>query len=129
MEDRPTASELLDAVSALLDDEVLPMLEGNLQHKVRVAANLCRIVERELRLGPDAAHREREALRELLGTDGSLAELNERFSTTVREADAAFVAAATPLLIAAVVDKLAVDKPGYSLEVVSSGLGSSGSGS
>src|SRR5207344_2711907 len=60
VEDRPTASEVLQAISELLQDEVLPVLDGGLQHKVRVAANLCRIVERELRLGPDAAERERQ---------------------------------------------------------------------
>jgi hypothetical protein len=115
MEDRPTASELLEAVGWLLDEEVLPVLEGGLQHKVRVAANLCRIVERELRLGPDADRRERLALGEIVGADGTLLELNDRFTTMVRTADADFVAMATPVLIAAVLDKLAVDKPGYAL--------------
>ena len=56
--------------------------------KVRVAANLCRIIERELRLGPPAGDRERAALARLLGRDGTLAELNEALSIHLRTADA-----------------------------------------
>ena len=51
MLDRPNASELLETIAELLGDEVLPATSGLLQHKVRVAANLCRILDREARLG------------------------------------------------------------------------------
>ena len=119
MEDRPTAAELLEAVSNALDDEVLPLTDPAVQHKVRVAANLCRIVERELRLGPAAAERERAALGRLLNRDGTLPELNEAMAIHLRDADAAFLPGALDVLLAAVEDKLAVDKPGYTLEEVS----------
>src|SRR5262245_12063501 len=113
VEDRPTAGELLQAVATLLDDEVLPAVDDSLTHKVRVAANLCRIVDREIRLGPGNIDRERKALQAILGRDGTLAELNERLATTLRDADDAFVAQAADALLPCVVDKLAVDKPGY----------------
>jgi hypothetical protein len=119
MEDRPTAAELLEAVSKALDDEVLPLTDPAVQHKVRVAANLCRIIERELRLGPAAADRERAALAELLGRDGTLAELNTELSTRLLTADAEFLPGALDVLLDAVVDKLAVDKPGYTLASMS----------
>jgi hypothetical protein len=119
MEDRPTAAELLEAVSRALDDEVLPLTDPAVQHKVRVAANLCRIVERELRLGPPAAARERAALADLLGRDGTLPELNAALSTHLRTAEAAFLPGALDVLLDAVEDKLAVDKPGYTMEDVS----------
>jgi len=62
MQDRPTATELLDDVAALLADEVVPVLDGNLRHHVRVAANLCRIVSREIAFGPELEAAELEAL-------------------------------------------------------------------
>ena len=117
MEDRPTAAELLRAVGDLLADEVLPVVDVTVAHKVRVAANLCRIVERELLLGGDAAEGERRAYADLLGHDGELAELNGELSTRLRHADEAFLAASIDVLIDATVAKLAVDKPGYALEM------------
>ena len=113
VEDRPTASELLQAVADLLADEVQPVLDGGLQHKVRVAANLCRIVERELRLGPAAAERERVALAALLGRSAPLDELNAELAERLATADDAFLARALPVLVDAVAAKLEVDKPGY----------------
>lgn len=115
MEDRPTAAELLRAVGDLLADEVLPGADVTVAHKVRVAANLCRIVERELLLGGAAAERERRALAVLLDRDGSLAELNGELAVRMGSANGEFLAASIDVLIDAIVGKLAVDKPGYAL--------------
>jgi len=115
VEDRPTASELLEAVASLLDTEVLPAVDASLTHKVRVAANLCRIVDREVRLGPGNVERERVALAGLLGEEGSLPDLNDRLAVALRAADDDFLVRAAEVLLPAVVDKLAVDKPGYAL--------------
>lgn len=46
----PESADLLAAVAAVLDD-VLPAVPAHQRHEVRVAANLTRIVEREIRLG------------------------------------------------------------------------------
>ena len=66
MQYRPTAGELLTDVASLLESEVIDAVSGPLQHQVRVAANLIRIVEREIRLGPAAAQDERHRLSLLL---------------------------------------------------------------
>ena len=79
-----------------------------------MAANLCRIVDRELRLGPEAAERERLELGDLLGTEGSLADLNQGFSDALRYADDDdFMARAADILFGVTERKLAIDKPGY----------------
>jgi hypothetical protein len=114
MQDRPTASELLMDIAALLEDEVVPALEDPLRHHVRVAANLCRIIEREVRLGPAQSAREHAALAALLGTDGSIAELHELLASQLRAGDDdGLAAAAWPVLAAITEDKLAVAKPGH----------------
>ncbi len=63
MQYRPDASELLDAVASLLEGDVIAAVPPHLQHQVRVAANLCRVLQRESQLGDvnDAAERERLA--------------------------------------------------------------------
>jgi hypothetical protein len=48
MQDRPTAGELLEAVRAFLEQEVVPALEGPQRFHARVAANVLAIVGREL---------------------------------------------------------------------------------
>ena len=66
MQDRPTAAELLAVVGKLLEDELLPAVAGPLQYRTRVAANLVRIVEREVLLGSQTLLAERDALLALL---------------------------------------------------------------
>ena len=114
MQDRPTAAELLREVAGLLENDVLAAVGGPLQHSVRVAANLARIVQRELELGPDADAREHAALRDLLDRDGTLAELNGALAERLRANDDTELARrAWPVLVAVTRDKLAVDKPGH----------------
>jgi hypothetical protein len=48
MHDRPTADELLRAVELLLDEQLVPSLDGSRKYNARVAANVVRIVRREL---------------------------------------------------------------------------------
>ena len=50
--DRPTASELLEIMAETLSDVVVPATAPHAQHQARVAANLCRILGRELAVGP-----------------------------------------------------------------------------
>jgi hypothetical protein len=45
---RPTAAELVAAVADFLDNDVRPSTEGQVSFHARVAANVLRIVEREL---------------------------------------------------------------------------------
>jgi hypothetical protein len=48
MQDRPAISELLQAVTRFLDEEAVPHLTGSRQFYGRVAANVLRIIMREL---------------------------------------------------------------------------------
>jgi hypothetical protein len=48
MQDRPTLTELLQAVTHFLDEEAVPHLSGSRQFYCRVAANVLRTVMREL---------------------------------------------------------------------------------
>ncbi len=69
MQYRPDAAELLDAVASLLVDDVIAAVPAHLQHQVRVAANLCRILEREATVGPANDAAERGRLADVLGAD------------------------------------------------------------
>lgn len=48
MNDRPTREELLEAVQRFMQEELLPRLDGHLRYQTLVAANVVRIVSREL---------------------------------------------------------------------------------
>ena len=125
MQDRPTATELLDDVAALLADEVVPVLDGNLRHHVRVAANLCRIVSREIELGPGLVASELAELSPFLtGADvdrddalavhGALAaQVRQRPLDDFRGDWPEDLRALRDALAGIVTGKLSVAKPGY----------------
>src|SRR5580765_6343423 len=91
MQYRPTAAELLADIADLLEQEVLPVVGGPVQHKVRVAANVARILEQEVTLAADNAVRERTVELHLLGLpdgDGTpLPELRARLAAALRAGD------------------------------------------
>lgn len=122
MQYRPTAAELLDAVAQLLEDEVMPAVSGPLQHKVRVAAHLSRMVEREIGLGARADDDERRRLVAILGEgddgdDGaSLADLRARLARRLDDRsplDPDTERAIYDALLATARADLAICKPGY----------------
>ena len=67
MQDRPTHDELLAAVERFLDDEIVAKSEGARRFHGRVAANVVRIVRRELEHEEEQLAREWASLQELLG--------------------------------------------------------------
>ncbi|HET9733586.1 MAG TPA: DUF6285 domain-containing protein [Acidimicrobiales bacterium] len=67
MKYRPDDAELLDAIAATLEQEVMPAVPPAVQHRVRVASNLVRILQRQQALEPAAVERELDLLSELLG--------------------------------------------------------------
>jgi uncharacterized protein DUF6285 len=67
MNDRPTATELLAAVERFLEESAVPALEGPAKYHARVAANVVRIVVRELATEDAHAAREWDGLATLLG--------------------------------------------------------------
>ena len=112
MQDRPTAAELLRDIAELLEGDVVAELAGRpSQHSVRVAANLARIVQRELELGPGAEARAHDALVALLGRDGTVDELTADLAARIRTREIA--GDAWPVVLGITKDKLAVVKPGH----------------
>lgn len=113
MQDRPDAPELLTTIAELLDEEVKGEVSGLLQHKVRVAANLCRILARESALATSQERREVELLEALTGAQGQALELSERLCDQLDGHDVELEARAIPALLEIVRGKLAVAKPGH----------------
>ncbi len=126
MQDRPTYDELLNAVERFLDQEIVPNVEGSRGFHARVAANVIRIVRRELEaedahlaaewsgldglLGPAEQPPNRAELREALRSRTS--ELCER----IRAGDAdqgAFAGRVVAHIRETVRAKLAVSNPGW----------------
>ena len=108
----PDAADLLAAIGRLLDDKVLEAVPPHLQHQVRVAGHLAHLVEREVRLGPENAGRERRMLADLLGAD--VADPQAALAERIRSGDdAAFEAEAWTALVAITRADLAVAKPGH----------------
>lgn len=113
MNDAPSAEQLLDAVARVLTDQVLPETSGQTRHSVRVAANLCLIVGRQITATSDPSANADLALAGLLGqrTSADLAKLlDERLQGGN---DPEFEAAVADLLYADVCQRVDVAKPGY----------------
>jgi Domain of unknown function (DUF6285) len=117
MQDRPTAAELLAAVADLLERELLAATSGGLQHQVRVAGNLCRILEREARLGAAQDVREVELLASALAEPAAGRDALSLSRTLALRLDAGGDAALERRAWAALVEivrgKLAIAKPGH----------------
>ena len=115
MQDPPSARELIRAVAEFLRVHAMPELTGHTAFHARVAANVLDIVERELALAGEANAAEHARLRMLLGSDGTLEELNRRLCERI---EAGELGEATPGLAdhlwATTLAKLAIDQPGYS---------------
>jgi hypothetical protein len=69
MHDRPTAAELVDAVTEFLERDLQPALEGRLAFHTRVAVNALRIIRREIELGPELDAVRAAGLHTLLGDE------------------------------------------------------------
>jgi Domain of unknown function (DUF6285) len=114
MQDEPTPTELIKAVADFLRNEIVPQIKGHNAFKLRVGINALDLVTRQLTLaaGSDAAEAVR--LRQLLGADGSLIELNRALSDKIANGE---VGLQTPGLAEhlwqTTMDKLAVDQPSY----------------
>ena len=114
LDERPTAAELIAAVAGFLEREVEPALDGRIAFHTKVAANALLIVERELTAGPAAVPAEVARLRELVGAEGSLHELNSLLAQRIRTGD---VSADDPALrdhlVRSVLSRIAIDNPKY----------------
>jgi hypothetical protein len=124
MQDRPSAVELLDAVRAFIEKDVITALDGTAKFHARVAANVLAIVVREIGLAPAQFEAEWTRLDALLGpaprpADTALLAIElgartEALCTRIRggAADAGpFRQATLAHVRATVVEKLAVTNP------------------
>ncbi|MET0429010.1 MAG: DUF6285 domain-containing protein [Microvirga sp.] len=114
MLDKPPGDTLVEAVARLLRDEVLPALDGALSFKVRVAANVLDLVQREMAGGARSDIEECARLRALTGRDGETDALNRVLCAGIRDGD---ISLATPGLSdhlwATTLAKMAIEQPGY----------------
>lgn len=114
MQDTPTPDDLLAAAIGYLREQAQPQLQGQAAFHARVAANALEIVRRQLALAPAAQAEEQQRLRELLGADGSLADLNALLCRRIADGAMGFDSPGLlPHLWRTTLDKLAVDQPNY----------------
>ena len=102
MQDEPTPAELIKAVADFLRNEIAPVIKGHNAFKLRVGIKALDLVTRQARL------------KDLLGMDGSLIELNRALADRIARGE---VDLQTPGLSEhlwqTTMDKLAVDQPNY----------------
>jgi hypothetical protein len=114
MQDEPTPTELIKAVADFLRNDVTPVVKGHDAFKLRVAINALDLVARQLTLGQGSDAGETARLKQLLGSDGSLFELNGALAERIAKGE---VDLQTPGLAEhlwqTTMDKLAVDQPTY----------------
>ena len=106
--DRPTASELLQAVREWMEQDLMAGVDGRLAFHVRVAMNMLDIVDREIALGAPMEVRHEEVLRGLGVT--SDAELSHKIRTGEFDADFSRL---LEVLRPVVDDKVRVANPKY----------------
>ena len=113
--DQPSMRELVSAVRDFLEQRAMPELKGHTAFHARVAANALSIVARELEKGGPCGDAERERLKQLLGHDGELMELNRELCAAIRSGK---LGLETPGLAEHLTvttrDKVSIDQPNYS---------------
>jgi hypothetical protein len=114
MQDEPTPTELINAVVDFLRDEIAPQISGHTAFKLRVSINALELVTRQLALEPGSDAAEVARLSELLGMQGSLAELNRTLADRISKGEVDLETAGfVPHLWRTTMEKLAVDQPNY----------------
>jgi hypothetical protein len=114
VQDEPTPTELIKAVADFLRNEIVPQIKGHNAFKLRVGINGLDLVTRQLALAEGSDAGEVLRLKQLLGVDGLLIELNRALSEKIAKGE---VDLQTPGLAEhlwqTTMDKLAVDQPNY----------------
>jgi len=114
MMDQPSMRELVEAVRRFLETRAMPELKGHTAFHARVAANALGIVARELESGGIASGAEKARLEKLLGSKGTLEELNRLLCSRIRDGQ---IGLDTPGLAdhleQTTRDKVSIDQPNY----------------
>ena len=87
MLDQPHGADILDAVSRLLRDTLMPRLPPDTVFQARVAANALDLVAREIRFGETVEREALHRLQALLHREGSLQELESELSLRIRNGE------------------------------------------
>ncbi|VIO71051.1 DUF6285 domain-containing protein [Bradyrhizobium ivorense] len=114
MQDEPTTTELIKAVADFLRSEITPVIKGHNAFKLRVGINALDLVTRQLALAEASDAAEAARLKQLLGADGTLMELNRTLSEKIASGAVDLTTPGLPEhLWQTTLDKLAVDQPNY----------------
>jgi hypothetical protein len=121
VQDRPDASELLAALRMFLTEEVAPVVPDELRFSMRVAINVCGMLEREAALGERDVRAEAAALAELFGEEPpegeprpAARELQRRLAGAIRAGELdERLAEVVPVLREQLAARLRVAHPGW----------------
>jgi hypothetical protein len=114
MQDEPTPIELTKAVADFLRNDITPMILGHNAFKLRVAINILDLVTRQLTLEEGSDAKEGERLTSLLGTTGSVTELNRVLAERIAKGEVDLTTSGlAEHLWQTTMEKLAVDQPNY----------------
>jgi hypothetical protein len=114
MQDEPTPEELIKAVADFLRNDIAPGISGHNAFKLRVSINALDLVTRQLALAAGSNTAEAARLSQLLGIEGSLAELNRALADRIASGEADLqTPGLSEHLWRTTMDKLAVDQPNY----------------
>jgi hypothetical protein len=109
----PKTEELAKAVAGWID-EIRPGLDPRNAFLARVAVNVLGVVQRELTQGPAAEARAVAGMGQVLGHEGTFAELNAELCERIRAGELTVeTQGLLPLLAVMARDQLAIDQPNY----------------
>lgn len=116
--DRPTKEELLASVREFMEEKLLPELKGHTGFNTRVAINVLRTIERELKIGGQISEEARERLDAIINNKNekiSNRELNINLCEMIENRELTYHnETLTNHLWHTTLGKLAVDNPRYS---------------
>lgn len=81
---KPDGADLLDTVTTVLREDILPALPADKHYALRMALNALGIARRQLQAGGAAEDVEYEALQVLLDQDGSHEAISRHFAQLIR---------------------------------------------
>lgn len=114
MQDDPNPSELVKAVADFLRNDIASQLAGHTAFKLRVGINALNLVVRQLTLSATSDAAEHARLAQLMGLQGTLADLNRDFAEGIASGEIdPHGPGVTDHLWQTTMEKLAVDQPNY----------------
>lgn len=111
----PDAGELLDSLSEMLQHELQPKIDDKeLKYKIRVAVNIIKTIQREIKLDGTLCDTELQGLQDLHDKEGTVEALNIKLCDQIRNGK--FDSDARALLehlTTVTLTKIEIDNPSY----------------